>query len=93
MVTDEETMWHALLSPYLNIGLLHPAELVTAAEKAFHEKDLSLSSVEGFIRQVCGWREYMYALYRHVSDDYFAKNWFNHTHPMPEFFGMQTKPT
>ena len=86
MVTDEETMWHALLSPYLNTGLLHPAELVAAAEKAFHEKNLSLNSVEGFIRQISGWREYMHALYRHVSDDYFAKNWFNHTQPMPDFF-------
>jgi deoxyribodipyrimidine photolyase-related protein len=86
MVTGEQTMWHALLSPYLNLGLLHPGEVIAAAEGAFYENNLSLSSVEGFIRQVCGWREYMYGLYRHVSDDYFAKNWFDHVHLLPEFF-------
>jgi deoxyribodipyrimidine photolyase-related protein len=93
MVTGEDTMWHALLSPYLNTGLLHPLEVLEAVENAFQEQDLHLNSVEGFIRQVLGWREYMHGLYHHVSDDYFAKNWFNHTQPLPEFFwdSAQTK--
>jgi deoxyribodipyrimidine photolyase-related protein len=47
---------------------------------------LNLNSVEGFIRQVCGWREYMHGLYHHVGEDYFRKNWFEHTQPLPWFF-------
>ncbi|GAB4476133.1 MAG: cryptochrome/photolyase family protein [Elainellaceae cyanobacterium] len=86
MVTGEDTMWHALLSPYLNLGLLRPLEVIHAAERAYHEQDLSLSSVEGFIRQVLGWREYMYGLYHHVEADYAQRNWFQHTQPLPAFF-------
>lgn len=86
MVTGEETMWHALLSPYMNLGLLHPIEVVQAAENALHEGNLDLNSVEGFIRQVLGWREYMHGLYHYVDADYAQRNWFNHTHPLPHFF-------
>lgn len=86
MVTGEQTLWHALLSPYLNLGLLHPLEVIRAAEHAYYERDLELSSVEGFIRQILGWREYMHGLYHYVDDDYPNKNWFNHTHPLPDFF-------
>lgn len=86
MVTGEDTMWHALLSPYLNLGLLRPLEVIRAAERAYHEQDLSLSSVEGFIRQVLGWREYMYGLYHHVEADYAQRNWFQHSQPLPAFF-------
>ncbi|HEY9665124.1 MAG TPA: cryptochrome/photolyase family protein, partial [Allocoleopsis sp.] len=86
MVTGEETMWHALLSPYLNLGLLHPLEVVRAAEQAYYDRNLDLSSVEGFIRQVMGWREYMHGLYHYVDETYPQHNWFNHTHPLPDFF-------
>lgn len=86
MVMGEETMWHALLSPYINLGLLHPRELIWAAEQAYYENDLDLNSVEGFIRQVLGWREYMHGLYHHVDDDYPQRNFFNHTQPLPPFF-------
>ncbi|MUG94398.1 cryptochrome/photolyase family protein [Scytonema sp. UIC 10036] len=86
MVTGEETMWHAMLSPYLNIGLLQPLEVIQAAEKAYHQNKLPLNSVEGFIRQVLGWREYMHGIYHFVSADYPEKNWFNHTQPLPDFF-------
>jgi deoxyribodipyrimidine photolyase-related protein len=86
MVTGEETMWHAMLSPYLNIGLLQPLEVITAAEKAYYENKLDLSSVEGFIRQVLGWREYMHGVYNHMGADYPERNWFNHTQPLPAFY-------
>lgn len=88
MVTGEFTMWHAMLSPYLNIGLLHPLEVVELAEQAYYENQetFSLSSVEGFIRQVMGWREYMHGVYSYVSDDYPAHNWFHHTQPLPDFY-------
>jgi deoxyribodipyrimidine photolyase-related protein len=86
MITGETTLWHALLSPYLNLGLLHPLEVVRAAEQAYDEHQLAINSVEGFIRQVLGWREYMHGLYHFVDDDYPQRNWFKHTQPLPDFF-------
>ena len=86
MVTGEDTMWHALLSPYLNIGLLQPQEVVADVEQAYHEQNLPLNNVEGFIRQVMGWREYMRGLYWHVDDEYFQRNYFEHDRPLPDFF-------
>lgn len=86
MVTGQETMWHALLSPYLNLGLLHPLELIQAAEAAYYDRNLPLNSVEGFIRQVLGWREYMQGLYHFLAADYPDRNWFAHHHPLPQFY-------
>ncbi|MFM7363452.1 MAG: cryptochrome/photolyase family protein [Cuspidothrix sp.] len=86
MITGEQTMWHALISPYLNIGLLQPLEVIQAAEIAYKQQQLPLNSVEGFIRQVLGWREYMYGIYHFVDTEYAEKNWFAHTQPLPEFF-------
>ena len=86
MVTGQTTMWHALISPYLNIGLLTPLEVIQKVETAFHNRDLDLNSVEGSIRQILGWREYVHGIYQHVDDDYFQLNWFGHDRPLPEFF-------
>lgn len=86
MVTGEDTMWHALLSPYLNIGLLQPMEVILAVEDAYEKEKIPLNCVEGFIRQVLGWREYMRGVYNHVDDDYPARNYFEHTHSLPDFF-------
>lgn len=91
MVTDEPTMWHALLSPYLNIGLLQPMEVIRAAEQAYYERNLDLSGVEGFVRQILGWREYMHGLYHYVDDSYVDRNWFNHVQALPEFFWDASK--
>ncbi|NET49950.1 MAG: cryptochrome/photolyase family protein [Merismopedia sp. SIO2A8] len=96
MVTGQETMWHALLSPYLNLGLLQPLEVVEAVESAYHANkankanELPLNSVEGFIRQVLGWREYMRGLYNFMDEDYSQRNWFNHHHSLPAFFWTGT---
>lgn len=87
MVTGEQTMWHAMLSPYLNIGLLHPLEVVEAAATAYETNShWDLSSVEGFVRQVMGWREYMHGVYVFADDDYRDRNWFGHDRPLPDFF-------
>ncbi|MBW4513626.1 MAG: cryptochrome/photolyase family protein [Timaviella obliquedivisa GSE-PSE-MK23-08B] len=86
MMTGEETLWHAMLSAYLNLGLLQPLEVIRAAEQAFYDKSLGINSVEGFIRQILGWREYMHGLYHYVAEDYSQLNWFNHTQPLPEFY-------
>ncbi len=88
MLTGEPTMWHSMISPYLNIGLLHPLEVVEAAEQAYlkNQDSWDLSSVEGFIRQVMGWREYMHGVYHYTDNSYPQRNEFNHIHPLPEFF-------
>ena len=92
MVTGEETMWHSLISPYLNLGLLHPKEVIEEIAKAYEKnKELPLNSVEGFIRQVMGWREYMHGIYHYVEEDYSEKNWFNHTRSLPKFYWDATK--
>ncbi|MGC9505903.1 cryptochrome/photolyase family protein, partial [Baaleninema sp.] len=86
MVTGEETMWHSLISPYLNLGLLHAKEVIDAAETAYRDRNLDLAGVEGFIRQVLGWREYMRGLYGFLGEEYAQKNWFENEVPLPEFF-------
>ncbi|MGK7930544.1 MAG: cryptochrome/photolyase family protein [Microcystaceae cyanobacterium] len=86
MVTGEDFLYHSLISPYLNIGLLQPMEVIQAIETAYYEQDLPLNSVEGFIRQVLGWREYMYGLYHFVDEAYFQNNWFNHSYQLPSFY-------
>ncbi|MBE9029638.1 cryptochrome/photolyase family protein [filamentous cyanobacterium LEGE 11480] len=86
MVTGEDTMWHSLISPYLNVGLLQPLAVVQAVEQTYHDRDLPLNSVEGFIRQVIGWREYMRGVYVMTDDDYAEQNWFGHQQPLPDFF-------
>ena len=91
MVTDEYTMWHGLISPYLNLGLLEPMEVIDAIETAYYQQELPLNSVEGFIRQVMGWREYMHGIYHLQAEDYGQNNWFDHDKPLPEFFWDSSK--
>ncbi|ACB52100.1 putative Deoxyribodipyrimidine photolyase [Crocosphaera subtropica ATCC 51142] len=86
MITGEYTMWHSLISPYINLGLLTPLEVIQKIEKAYHEFDYPLNSVEGLIRQILGWREYMYGIYQLMDDDYRDKNWFDHQENLPAFY-------
>jgi deoxyribodipyrimidine photolyase-related protein len=65
---------HSLLSPYLNNGLLHPREVVSAAIKRFERGDIPIASCEGFIRQVIGWREYVYGIYWLFGEKYRHSN-------------------
>ena len=91
MVTGEYTMWHSLISPYLNLGLLEPIEVIDAVETAYYQQELPLNSVEGFIRQVMGWREYMHGIYHLQDENYSQNNWFDHHQPLPEFFWNAAK--
>ncbi|ELR99277.1 cryptochrome/photolyase family protein [Gloeocapsa sp. PCC 73106] len=86
MLTGEETLWHSLLSPYLNLGLISPLEVIRRIEKAYLEATLPNNSIEGFVRQVLGWREYMQGVYQWVPENYPLLNWFNHTAQLPEFY-------
>jgi deoxyribodipyrimidine photolyase-related protein len=74
MVADSWAVNHSLLSPYLNVGLLHAEEVIAAALKRFAQGDIPLASAEGFIRQIIGWREYINGLYWHFGDLYREEN-------------------
>lgn len=63
MSEREPILFHSLLSPLLNISLLEPLEIIRRAEAAYHDGAAPLNSVEGFIRQILGWREYVYWRY------------------------------
>ena len=70
---DNWALHHSLLSPYLNNGLLHAGEIVQAALKAF-VGGAPIESVEAFVRQIIGWREYINGMYWFLGEDYRNKN-------------------
>ena len=86
MLARDPWMAHSALSPALNLGLLHPLECVHAAEQAYREGHAPLNSVEGYVRQVIGWREYIWSLYWHFPPDYRRRNALQATHDVPEWF-------
>ena len=86
MLGQDPWMAHSALSPALNLGLLHPLECVTAAEQAYRTGRAPLNSVEGYVRQVLGWREYVWSLYWHFPDDYRDRNALGATAQLPEWF-------
>ena len=79
-------MAHSLLSVPLNHGLLHPLEVVRAAEAAYHDGTARLASVEGFVRQVLGWREYVWQLYWRFGRGYTRRNALRAHTPLPEWW-------
>lgn len=86
MLADDWAMSHSMLSAALNLGLLDPAECVEAAEKAYRAGEAPLNSVEGYVRQVAGWREYMWNLYWYFGPHYRESNELGHHAPLPEWF-------
>jgi deoxyribodipyrimidine photolyase-related protein len=86
MLAGDPTMAHSLLSPALNLGLLHPLEVVRAAETAYRAGAVPLASTEGFVRQVLGWREYVWSLYWHLGPEYRRRNALAAHEPLPDWF-------
>ncbi|MFZ2998135.1 cryptochrome/photolyase family protein [Sphingobium sp.] len=86
MLTDEPFLWHSILSPYINVGLLNPMELCRQAEARYHAGKAPLNAVEGFIRQIIGWREYVRGIYWHEGPDYARRNALNATRDLPGFY-------
>ncbi len=79
-------MAHSLLSVPLNLGVLHPLDAVHAAEQAYRDNAAPLAAVEGFIRQILGWREYMWHLYWHFGRDYAKNNTLTAVVPLPDWW-------
>lgn len=79
MPADSWAVHHSLLSPYLNNGMLLASEVVAAVISQFEKEDLPLSSIEGFVRQVIGWREYINGMYWYLGREYSSNNGLNAT--------------
>jgi deoxyribodipyrimidine photolyase-related protein len=86
MTSRSGLVFHSLLSPYLNLGLLEPLETLQSVEKAYLQGDVPLNSAEGFIRQVLGWREYMYWQYWRKMPALLEDNHFDAQRGLPAFF-------
>ena len=82
MMSEDWTMSHSLLSVPMNLGLLHPWEVINAALQA----DVPIASKEGFVRQILGWREWTWHLYWYLGPQYLAKNALDATTEVPQWF-------
>ncbi|HEX8447531.1 MAG TPA: cryptochrome/photolyase family protein [Sphingomonas sp.] len=86
MVAGQDYLFHSVLSLCLNIGLLEPLEVCEAAVAAYAAGDAPLNSVEGFVRQVAGWREYIRGMYWWDMPEFATRNALNATRPLPDFY-------
>jgi len=86
MALREPFLFHAVLSPYLNIGLLRPGEVCAAAEEAFRTGHAPINAAEGFIRQILGWREYVRGIYWLEMPHYAKTNALGADRPLPWFY-------
>jgi deoxyribodipyrimidine photolyase-related protein len=86
MLSGSWSMAHTLLSPYLNLGLLLPGEVCDAVEAAHRRGEVPIASAEGFIRQVIGWREYVWGRYWQWMPEYRDANELAATRPLPPVF-------
>ncbi|MBA4337518.1 MAG: cryptochrome/photolyase family protein [Hyphomonas sp.] len=86
MAKGEPWMWHSLLSIYINCGLLDPLDVCQRAESEWREGRAPLNAVEGFIRQIIGWREYVRGIYWLKMPGYGQTNTLNAHRPLPDFF-------
>lgn len=92
MLMDDPFLHHSILSPYLNCGLLSPAEVCQAAADAWQAGKVRLNSAEGFIRQILGWREFMRGIYFLEGPDYTSRNALDHRRNLPGlYWGAKTR--
>jgi deoxyribodipyrimidine photolyase-related protein len=86
MWTDTPFAWHSRLSAALNLKLLDPREVIAAAEAAWREGRAPLPSVEGFVRQILGWREFVRGVYWLEMPQLARDNHFGHQRPLPAWY-------
>lgn len=86
IVEGESWLWHSVLSPSLNTGLLCPGQVVKETLSFAEKNDVPLNSLEGFLRQVIGWREFIRATYQDLGVAMRTTNHWNHHRPIPASF-------
>lgn len=86
MVCGEDDLYHSMLSTSINLGLLDPLELCQRAEQSYKDGNAPINSVEGFIRQIIGWREYVRRFYWHQMPHLQEANALNAQRGLPQFY-------
>jgi deoxyribodipyrimidine photolyase-related protein len=86
MKQGNDFLFHGLISPYINAGLLTPREVCERATRAFEQGKAPLNAVEGFVRQIIGWREYVRGIYWLKMPDYAQTNHLQAKRPLPAFY-------
>ncbi|MFN3620321.1 cryptochrome/photolyase family protein [Sphingorhabdus sp.] len=86
MLTGKPFLWHSILSPYINSGLLDPLELCRAVEEKYQAGKVPINAAEGFIRQIIGWREYVRGIYWSAGPEYVDSNALAAHRPLPAFY-------
>lgn len=82
----ERVLFHSILTPMLNIGLLSPRQVIDRTMEFAAENEVPLASLEGFVRQIVGWREFMYQMYRRRGVEMRNSNFFGHHRDLPTGF-------
>jgi deoxyribodipyrimidine photolyase-related protein len=86
MWTDTPFGWHSILSSALNLKLLNPREVIESVLKAWKKYSLELSSIEGFIRQILGWREFVRGMYYLDMPQMAMDNFYDHQRALPKWY-------
>jgi len=86
MIEGEPILYHSYISFYINSGLLLPIECIKAAQREYHRGNAPLNAVEGFIRQILGWREYIRGVYWLKMPSYADENFFAAKRKLPELY-------
>ena len=84
--TEYAYIYHSAITPALNIGLLDPQDVIDRVMTHASRTEIPLNSLEGFIRQVIGWREFMHGIYRHRGTAIRQRNFWNFERPLPQSF-------
>ncbi|WP_430782941.1 cryptochrome/photolyase family protein [Actinoplanes sp. G11-F43] len=86
MLAGDPWMAHSMLSPAINLGLLDPVEVISAAADAYRAGSVPLASAEGFIRQILGWRDFVWHLYWYFEPRYRSENVLGAAGRLPKWF-------
>ena len=86
IVPGENWLYHSVLTPMLNCGLLQPKQVLDTVLSAADEYDVPMNSLEGFVRQIIGWREFMRATYDDLGVTMRTGNHWEHHQPLPQAF-------
>ena len=86
MQQSQHFMFHSLISTSLNCGLLTALEVCQAAQQAWQENKAPINAVEGFIRQIIGWREYVRGIYWLYMPEYAGQNVLDNTRNLPDYY-------
>ncbi|SNR15875.1 cryptochrome/photolyase family protein [Tenacibaculum jejuense] len=86
IVKDKHFLNHSILSPLINVGLLSPLEVIKKAIDYAAQHEIPINSLEGFVRQILGWREFIRGIYEVKGTEERTKNFWNHSRKIPASF-------